>query len=100
MRKGNEGHADIGLPRRAVYDTGGGHDVSSERLDAIDALADRKAGRDDILDDDHLFTRFDRKAAAKLEDAVDALGEDGWHAEMAGSLVAGNDAAQRGRDDL
>ncbi len=42
----------------------------------------------------------DLEAAAELELAVDALGVDGGHAQMARGLVAGDDAADGGRDDL
>ena len=70
------------------------------RAERVDAFADREAGRDDVLDDDHLLARRDLEAAAELELAVDALGVDRGDAEVPGGLVAGDDAADGGRDDL
>ena len=69
-------------------------------FDGLDAFADREAGRDDVLDDDDLLAGRDLEAAAELELALDALGVDRRHAEMPRRLVAGDDAADGGRDDL
>ena len=69
-------------------------------LQGVDAFADREAGGDDVLDDDHLLAGRDLEAAAELELAFDALGVDRRNAEVPGGLVAGDDAADGGRDDL
>ena len=100
LGQGDQRDADVGRPGGAVDEAGGGDHVGADPPEAVDALADGKAGRDDVLDDDHLLAVADLEAAAHFELAFDALGVDGRKAEMTGSLVAGNDTADGRRDDF
>ena len=69
---------------------------SRERLQAF---ARREARGDDVLDHQHACAGGDLEAAPEPEDAVLALDEDRLGAEPARRLVAGHDAADRGRGD-
>jgi hypothetical protein len=62
-------------------------------------LARGEAGSDDVLDHQHARAGSNRKTPAQLEHAVFPLDEDRLGAEPARGLVAGNDAAERGRGD-
>ncbi len=62
-------------------------------------LARGEAGGDDVLDHQHARAGSNGEAAAQLEDAALPLDEDRLGAEPARGLVAGDDAAERGRGD-
>jgi hypothetical protein len=72
--------------------------VAARRLDGGDAFARGEPGGDDVLDHHDLVARLDAEAAAQLERAALALDVERRHAEMAGGLVAGDDAADGRRD--
>src|SRR5690606_93030 len=90
-------HADIRLSRRAVDDAGCRYHLGAQFPKAFDRLADRKAGRDDVFDDDDASARFDLEAA-QAELASLALDPNRRHAEVARCLVGGDQTAD-GRSD-
>ncbi len=92
------GHADIGAAAGAVDDAGGADHLAPGRLDRLDAFARGKAGGDDVLDHGHAGARRDAEGAAEFQHPALALDIDRGHAELAGGLVARNDAADRRRD--
>ena len=91
-------HADIGLAAGAVDQAGAATTSAPSACDRRDGLADREPGGDDVLDDEDARAGGHLEAA-QAELALLALDPDGGNAEMAGGLVAGNDAADRRRDD-
>ena len=87
------------LPPGPVDQAGGADDFSRMLGQRGDRLARGEPSRDDVLDHQHARAGRNRESPAQLEDAVLALDEDRFGAEPARGLVAGNDAAERGRCD-
>src|SRR5690606_17619780 len=96
--QGDQGHAHIDLAARTVDDAGGGDDFAARLLDRSDAFARRQTRGDDVLDHDDLLPRPDGEAATQFEFAALALDVHGADVQVLGRLIAGDDAADGGRD--
>src|SRR6185503_194752 len=92
-------HVQALLTTAAVDNRRGPNHLRSRCAGDINRLPRRSSGRDDVLNDQHLLTRRERKSAAKHQLAVLPLGKEGPDSKGATDLLPNHNSAKRWRKD-
>ena len=92
-------HIEALLTAAAVDNRRGPNDLRAGCARHVNRLARRSSGRHDVLDDQHLLARRERKSPAKHQLAVLPLGKDGPDSEGTTDLLPDDNSAKRRRKD-